>query len=130
MGLAFAVIYYFGFRFAIDPTDGTVVSPVDGKVANLFHTKHAMGIVSDRGREILIHVGIDTVKLNGEGFEALVAEGDNVKKGQPLLKVDLDSVKKRAPSVITPIVFTNLRDGETVSVDRDKRTIQIVKQNG
>lgn len=99
-------------------------------MANLFHTKHAMGIVSDRGREILIHVGIDTVKLNGEGFEALVAEGDNVKKGQPLLKVDLDSVKKRAPSVITPIVFTNLRDGETVSVDRDKRTIQIVKQNG
>jgi len=118
-----------GDGFAIDPTDGTVVSPVDGKVANLFHTKHAMGIVSDLGREILIHVGIDTVKLNGEGFEALVNEGDYVTKGQPLLRVDLDYVKKNAPSIITPIVFTNLRDGETVSVDHEKRTVQI-KHNG
>ena len=64
-----------GDGFAIVPEEGIVVSPVDGKIVNLFPTKHAIGIVSDAGREILIHVGIDTVNLEGKGFETLVAEG-------------------------------------------------------
>jgi glucose-specific phosphotransferase system IIBC component len=107
-----------GDGFAIMPTEGTVVSPVDGKIVNVFPTKHAIGLQSKTGREVLIHFGIDTVKLSGKGFEALVAQGDEVKKGQPLLKVDLDYVKNHAPSVITPIIFTNLQAGESVSVEK------------
>ncbi|MED4271509.1 glucose-specific PTS transporter subunit IIBC [Geobacillus stearothermophilus] len=107
-----------GDGFAVMPTDGTVVSPVDGKIINVFPTKHAIGIQSAGGHEILIHVGIDTVKLNGQGFEALVKEGDEVKKGQPILRVDLDYVKQNAPSIVTPVIFTNLQAGETVHVNK------------
>ncbi len=107
-----------GDGFAVMPTDGTVVSPVDGKIINVFPTKHAIGIQSAGGHEILIHVGIDTVKLNGQGFEALVKEGDEVKKGQPILRVDLDYVKQNAPSIVTPVIFTNLKAGETVHVNK------------
>jgi glucose-specific phosphotransferase system IIA component len=107
-----------GDGFAILPSDGTVVSPVDGTVLTVFPTKHAIGLQSNKGREILIHVGIDTVKLQGEGFEALVAEGDKVRAGQPLLEVDLDAVKDRVPSLITPIIFTNLKEGEYVEIQK------------
>ncbi|MET1030744.1 glucose-specific PTS transporter subunit IIBC [Domibacillus tundrae] len=107
-----------GDGFAIKPSDGTVVSPVDGKIINVFPTKHAIGITADNGREILIHFGIDTVKLNGEGFEALVSEGDSITAGQPLLKVDLDYIAKNATSTITPIIFTNLAEGQSVTVEK------------
>ncbi|MFC0187972.1 glucose-specific PTS transporter subunit IIBC [Fictibacillus aquaticus] len=103
-----------GDGFAIEPSSGTVVSPVNGKIANIFPTKHAIGIISDSGKEILIHFGIDTVKLKGEGFESFVSEGDKVTAGQKLLEVDLDFVGKNAPSLITPIVFTNLSGEEIV----------------
>ncbi|MFD2442547.1 glucose-specific PTS transporter subunit IIBC [Bacillus sp. CGMCC 1.16607] len=123
-----------GDGFAIIPTDGMIVSPVDGKVINLFPTKHALGLLSDSGREILIHVGIDTVKLKGEGFETLVSENDRVEAGQPLLKVDLDYIKANAPSIITPIVFTNLAQGETVHIKKtgtvemkEESIIEIIK---
>jgi glucose PTS system EIICBA or EIICB component len=107
-----------GDGFAIMPTDGTVVSPVDGKIINVFPTKHAIGIESAAGHEILIHVGIDTVKLNGQGFEALVKQGDEVKKGQPILQVDLEYVKNNAPSIVTPIIFTNLQAQEAIRVTK------------
>lgn len=107
-----------GDGFAIKPSDGTVVSPVNGKIINVFPTKHAIGITADNGREVLIHFGIDTVKLNGEGFESLVSEGDEVKAGQPLLKVDLDYIAKNATSTITPIIFTNLAEGQSVTVEK------------
>ncbi|MBS4205939.1 glucose-specific PTS transporter subunit IIBC [Lederbergia citrea] len=106
-----------GDGFAVIPTDGKIVSPVDGKIINVFPTKHAIGILSESGREILIHVGIDTVKLNGEGFEVFVSEGDTVKAGQPLLQVDLTFIAANAPSTMTPIVFTNLAEGETISLE-------------
>ncbi|WP_433746800.1 glucose-specific PTS transporter subunit IIBC [Falsibacillus pallidus] len=108
-----------GDGFAIVPSEGTIVSPVNGKIVNLFPTKHAIGIESEAGREILIHVGIDTVKLQGEGFETLVSEGDVVEAGQPLLKVDLDFIKANAPSIMTPIVFTNLKEGEQVVINKE-----------
>lgn len=107
-----------GDGFAILPSEGTIVSPVNGKIVNLFPTKHAIGILSDSGREILIHVGIDTVNLKGEGFESLIAENDRVEAGQPLMKVDLEYVAKNAPSIITPIVFTNLKEGEEIVINK------------
>ncbi|WLD95435.1 glucose-specific PTS transporter subunit IIBC [Alkalihalobacillus sp. AL-G] len=122
-----------GDGFAIEPTNGTVVAPVDAKVVNVFPTKHAIGLETKAGREILIHVGIDTVNLKGEGFEVLVEQGDEVKQGQELLKVDLDYIAKHAQSTITPIVFTNLQDGETVSLEKagsvDKGETNIIKIN-
>ncbi|HJV31874.1 MAG TPA: glucose-specific PTS transporter subunit IIBC [Bacillales bacterium] len=117
-----------GDGFAIIPVEGTVVSPVDGKIVNLFPTKHAIGILSDSGREILIHVGIDTVNLKGQGFETLIAENDRIEKGQPLLKVDLDYIKKHAASTITPIVFTNLNEGERIVIN--KSGLVDLKQEG
>ncbi|SHH02460.1 glucose-specific PTS transporter subunit IIBC [Tepidibacter thalassicus] len=105
-----------GDGFAIEPVNGEVVSPVDGVITTFFPTKHAIGFTADNGQEVLVHFGIDTVNLQGEGFEALVKEGDKVKAGQPVLKVDLKVVKEKAASTITPIVFTNLAEGQSVSV--------------
>lgn len=105
-----------GDGFAILPSNGTVLSPVDGKVVNVFHTKHAVGLEADNGREILIHFGIDTVKLNGEGFTSFVQQGDTVRKGDKLLEVDIDRIKDSVPSIMTPVVFTNLKEGEYISI--------------
>ncbi|MCM3768108.1 glucose-specific PTS transporter subunit IIBC [Neobacillus niacini] len=107
-----------GDGFAIVPEGETVVSPVDGKIVNLFPTKHAIGILSDGGRELLIHVGLDTVDLKGQGFEPLVAENATVTKGQPLLKFDISYIKEHGKSTITPIVFTNLAQGEKVVIEK------------
>jgi N-acetylglucosamine PTS system EIICBA or EIICB component len=97
-----------GDGFAIVPSKGSVVSPVDGEIINIFPTKHALGLKSKQGYEILIHVGMDTVNLKGEGFTVLVKEGEQITKGQEILKFDLDFIKKSAPSTVTPIIFTNL----------------------
>ncbi|WP_377892234.1 PTS glucose transporter subunit IIA [Alkalihalobacillus sp. R86527] len=96
-----------GDGVAIEPTDGEVVSPVNGKVIQFFHTKHAVGIQSESGLELLIHVGLETVGMGGEGFEGHVKEGDKVKVGDPLISVDLDLVKEKAASTITPVIITN-----------------------
>ncbi|MED4203901.1 glucose-specific PTS transporter subunit IIBC [Neobacillus mesonae] len=117
-----------GDGFAIVPEEGMVVSPVDGKIVNLFPTKHAIGILSDSGREILIHVGLDTVNLKGEGFETLIEENAQVKQGQPLLKFDIAYIKEHAKSTITPIVFTNLAEGEKVVIE--KQGLVEMKQEG
>ncbi|WP_394175385.1 N-acetylglucosamine-specific PTS transporter subunit IIBC [Guptibacillus hwajinpoensis] len=98
-----------GEGFAIIPENGNFSSPVDGEVVSVFPTKHAIGIRSTQGLEILIHVGIDTVNLKGEGFTTLVKEGDTVKKGQKLMEVDLNSISRSIPSLATPIIFTNLK---------------------
>lgn len=97
-----------GPGFGIHPTDGTVYAPFDGRVVMIFPTKHAIGLKSDTGVEILIHVGLDTVKLNGEGFEMIVSEGQLIQRGDPLLKVDFKNIKDKVPSIVTPIVFTSL----------------------
>ncbi|WP_058305654.1 glucose-specific PTS transporter subunit IIBC [Gracilibacillus massiliensis] len=121
-----------GDGFAIKPTDGEIVSPVDGKILNIFPTKHAIGMVAENGTEILIHIGIDTVNLKGEGFTAKVAEGDQIKKGQALMQVDLDYISKNAPSTVTPIIFTNLEEGQSIQLNasgninkEDKNIFQI-----
>lgn len=97
-----------GDGLAIEPTEGVVRAPFDGTVVQLFRTGHAIGLESESGIELLIHVGIDTVHMQGQGFKSLVQSGDKVKKGQALLEFDLDLVKKNAPSSITPIVVTNI----------------------
>jgi sugar PTS system EIIA component len=96
-----------GDGIAIEPTDGEVVAPVNGEVVQVFPTKHAVGLRSDAGVELLIHVGLETVSMNGEGFTAHVAAGDRVKAGQRLLTFDLDLIKQKAKSTITPIIVTN-----------------------
>ncbi|OQP06722.1 PTS glucose transporter subunit IIA [Geobacillus sp. 46C-IIa] len=96
-----------GDGLAIDPTDGDVVAPVDGEIIQLFPTKHAVGLRSEAGVELLIHVGIDTVSMNGEGFTAYVKAGDRVKRGERLLSVDFSLVREKAKSAVTPIIITN-----------------------
>jgi sugar PTS system EIIA component len=97
-----------GDGIAIEPVDGIVVSPVNGEIINFFHTKHAIGIRSESGLEILIHVGLETVMLNGEGFTGHVQVGDKVKVGDPLITFDLELIKEKAASTVTPIVITNM----------------------
>ncbi|MEG9297975.1 PTS glucose transporter subunit IIA [Mangrovibacillus sp. Mu-81] len=107
-----------GDGIAIDPSKGKVVSPVDGEIMQLFPTKHAVGIKAKNGAEILIHIGLETVSMNGEGFEAHVAEGSKVNKGDALITFDLELVKEKAKSTITPIILTNGDDmGELVKKD-------------
>nr|WP_160725187.1 PTS glucose transporter subunit IIA [Bacillus sp. USDA818B3_A] len=106
-----------GDGFAVQPVNGTVVSPVDGKVVSVFPTKHAVSLMDHNGKEILIHVGMDTVSLKGEGFTSFVKDGQTVKKGQKLLEVDFDLIKEKVPSIITPVVFTNLSENEKVVID-------------
>ena len=98
----------------VTPEDPIVRAPEDGEVAFVFDTKHAVGFVTDSGISLLIHVGIDTVKLNGEGFEALVESGQTVKKGDPMLKLELDYLKAHAPSVTSPVLCTELEDNQRI----------------
>lgn len=99
-----------GTGVGIIPTSGTVVSPVDGTVTALFPTLHAIGLTSDSGVEMLIHIGQDTVQLEGEGFEAFVKQNDRVKKGQKLVEVDLKFVESKGYSLQTPVIITNSKD--------------------
>ena len=99
---------------AVTPQDPYVRAPEDGEVAFVFDTKHAIGFVTASGVSLLIHVGIDTVKLNGEGFEALVETGQEVKKGDPMLKLDLDYLSSHAPSIVSPVLCTELEDNQRI----------------
>lgn len=103
-----------GDGVVVIPEEAFVCAPEDGEVAFVFDTKHAIGYMTDSGISLLIHVGIDTVKLNGEGFEVLVENGQKVKKGQPMLKLDLDYLKANAPSLATPVLCTELEDDQRI----------------
>ena len=98
----------------VTPQSEFVYAPEDGEVAFVFDTKHAIGFLTDSGVSLLIHIGIDTVKLNGEGFEALVESGQKVKKGDPMLKLNLDYLKEHAPSLVSPILCTELEDNQKI----------------
>ena len=99
-----------GEGIAVEPSDGLFCSPVDGTVETIAETKHAIGVAADNGLEILVHVGLETVSLNGEGFEILVKEGDRVKAGQPVAKADLALIRERGLKTITSIVLTGGAD--------------------
>lgn len=105
-----------GDGVVIDPSEGVVYAPCDGVIATIFKTNHAVAIAADNGAEVLIHVGIDTVKMNGEGFKGLVKNGDRVKAGDKLIEFDLALVKARAKSHLTPFVVTNSADLSEVKI--------------
>ena len=98
----------------VTPQEPYVRAPEDGTVVFVYETKHAVGFETDSGVSLLIHVGIDTVKLNGEGFEALVTNGQKVKKGEPMLKLDLEYLNAHAPSLVSPVVCTELEEGQKI----------------
>jgi len=99
-----------GDGLAIRPTDKTVVAPADGTLVKIFNTNHAFCLETDKGAEIVVHMGIDTVALNGQGFKRLVEEGAEVKAGQPILELDLEYLNANARSMISPVVVSNSDD--------------------
>lgn len=103
-----------GKAIAVNPTEGAVYAPANATVTTIFPTGHAIGLTTDNGTEILIHIGLDTVELNGEGFEKLVETDDQVEAGQKLITFDMDLIKERGFSVQTPIVITNMDELEDV----------------
>jgi PTS system D-glucosamine-specific IIC component len=105
-----------GDGVVIFPTGSKIYAPCDAHVEVLFPTHHAIGLISADGTEVLIHVGIDTVKLNGEGFTAAVAQGDQVKKGDLLLELDLLLIAQKGYDTAIPIIFTNLTENQTVTL--------------
>ena len=98
----------------VTPEDAIVKAPEDGEVCFVFDTKHALGFITDSGVNLLLHMGIDTVKLGGKGFEVYVESGQKVKKGDPLMKLDLDYLKANAPSIVSPILCTDLEENQKV----------------
>lgn len=96
-----------GEGFAVDPTSDVIVAPISGKLIQVADTLHAYGILSDSGVEVLVHVGLDTVNLQGKGFDAQVKIGDTVKKGDPLVKIDREYLIANAPSIVIPVIVTN-----------------------
>lgn len=122
-----------GDGIAIKPAEGKVYSPADGTVSMIADTKHAIGINTADGLELLIHIGMDTVALNGEGYTPKVEAGASVKKGDLLMEFDMDFITEKGYSCVTPVIITNMDDiksltphpgqtvpGETVVVDYEK----------
>ena len=95
-----------GDGFAVELTEGDVKAPVSGVIAAAFPTGHAFGIKTKEGMEVLLHIGVDTVNLQGKGFDVKVKEGDAVKQGDLLVKVDIDYVKSQGKSIYSPVIFT------------------------
>lgn len=104
-----------GDGIAIEPTDGELVAPADGEISSTFETHHAVGMTTADGAELLMHIGIDTVKLGGKYFTCLVNEGDKVKKGQPLIRFELEAIKAEGYPVTTPLIVCNTDDYAAVT---------------
>lgn len=105
-----------GLGTAIEPSVGEVIAPADGEVSSIFDTHHAVGLTLDNGMELLIHVGINTVALNGDGFIAHVGEGDRVKRGQPLISFDKNFIASKGYSIITPVIISNVDDYKEIRI--------------
>ncbi|MCR4615632.1 MAG: glucose PTS transporter subunit IIA [Clostridiales bacterium] len=103
-----------GMGAAVDPSEGKVVAPADGEVTTLFDTNHAIGLTLDNGMELLIHVGINTVELNGEGYKSYVSEGDRVTRGQTLITFDIPLIQSKGYKTVTPVIITNPDDFKSI----------------
>lgn len=106
-----------GQGFAVLPTDGTVTSPVAGEIAMIFPTKHAFAVTTPDGVQVMVHIGLETVGLKGEGFEVLAAKGDHVEAGDPVIRADLDSIRPKVPSLVTPVIVMNSKDFDVSAPD-------------
>lgn len=98
----------------VTPQDALITAPEDGEVVFVFDTKHAIGFLTDSGLSMLLHIGIDTVKLEGKGFEVLVENGQKVKKGDPMMRLDLSYLSENAPSLASPVLCTELEDNQKI----------------
>ncbi|MDO5085920.1 MAG: glucose PTS transporter subunit IIA, partial [Erysipelotrichaceae bacterium] len=107
-----------GKGIVIFPTDTKFYAPFDGEVQFVFDTKHALGLTTSNQTEVLLHIGIDTVHLKGEGFHVYVEAGQKIKKGDLLVEIDLQYIKEHAKSEATPLVFTSLKPEETIIVKK------------
>lgn len=96
-----------GSGYALEPVSGTIYSPISGQISSVTDTRHAYGIRSDDGLEVLVHIGVDTVSLGGEGFISLVEAGDSVRAGDVIAKADLALIRSRGLSPITPVLVSN-----------------------
>lgn len=105
---------------AIEPQDGTLYAPVSGTIATIFDTKHAIGYKLDNGADVLMHIGMDTVELEGKGFDLDISVGDKVQAGQLIGKIDLSYIKSQGKEVTTPILLTTM----------DEYKIEFVKTEG
>ncbi len=118
-----------GSGYAVDLTDGKVVAPFDGKVVSIFPNKHAYGLKSTEGVEVLLHIGINTVELEGKGFYCQVAQGQEIKQGDPLVEVDLNVLKEAGKSLISPVVFMHGKTyhpavvGQSIAINEDVKLI-------
>lgn len=117
-----------GDGLAIDPTGNTFVAPADGELNLIFKTNHAFALTLNNGVELLVHIGVDTVSLDGEGFERLIEPGVKVKAGTPIIKIDRDFILSKGFSLATPVLITNVDDsvkdfqpliGNTVQAGQD-----------
>ena len=108
--ILFAASKAVGDGVAVKPTDKIVVSPAAGTIVKIFNTNHAFCLETEKGAEIVVHMGIDTVALEGKGFKRLVEEGAQVSAGQPILEMDLDYLNANARSMISPVVCSNIDD--------------------
>lgn len=116
-----------GDGVGIEPETGEVVAPFDGEISSVTDTRHAVGITGPNGMEVLIHVGIDTVNMKGDGFELLVAEGDKVKAGQKLIRFDIEKIRKAGYSTTTAVLLTNSEDYPEFRVVKSGKTEQMEK---
>lgn len=112
-----------GQGFAVIPTEGKVIAPVSGQVTAIFASKHAIGIRSENGMEILIHVGIDTVRLDGTHFELHVAQDQKIEPGDVLITFDIESIQAEGYDIITPVIFTNLSEERQITIDQDQISV-------
>ena len=116
---------------AVIPEEGVLSAPADGTISAMFPTGHAIGMVTESGAEVLMHVGMDTVKLNGEGFKPLIKAGDQVRKGQPLLEFDMKLIQEAGYSLVTPVLVTNymqygeIRTLKTGAADRGEALLSV-----
>lgn len=116
-----------GDGVVITPTEGLLTSPINGKVSMIFPTKHAIGLEGEDGVEILIHIGIDTVSLDGQPFVILVEEGQQIKVGQDLIHIDLDIIKKAGLSTETPVLITNHKEFEVLGNNEVNKTDKLMR---
>lgn len=114
-----------GDGFAVEPEDGEVVAPINGILETVFPTGHAFGIKASDGKEVLVHIGIDTVELNGRGFTSFVKQGDTVKTGDKIIQADLEVIKNAGYSPITMVLITN----EQYGIEEILNQNSIVKKN-